>query len=49
MLHEKNNKNKGVTPFASILRSIRYKTERQLATGIAQLQLKKVEIYDFEI
>jgi len=35
----------GVTPFASILRSIRYKTERQNATGIAQVPLKKVYFF----
>jgi len=35
----------GVTPFASILRSIRYRTERERATGVNQLPIRKVYFY----
>jgi predicted ferric reductase len=35
----------GVTPFASILRSIRYRMERQRATGIVTVPIRKVYFY----
>ena len=35
----------GVTPFASILRTVRYRTERERATGIQQLPIRKVYFY----
>jgi predicted ferric reductase len=35
----------GVTPFASILRSMRYRMERERATGIATIPIKKAYFY----
>ncbi len=35
----------GVTPFASILRSMRYRMEREKATGIATIPIKKAYFY----